>query len=198
MASGDGTNAINIIKFLENKSYFNIIAVVSDNPDADVLRKTVELGVPVKVFPFNSSFPFSISKKMQESEILSFARDMDIEWVFLAGYMKILSPVFIKAFYDSNLGVSKIINIHPSLLPLFPGKNAYKKSYDSEIEESGVTIHFVDSGVDTGTQILQKKFKREKADTFETFKQRGQKCEHSLYLEVIELIASEIGEEYAG
>ena len=92
---------------------------------------------------------------------------------------------FLDSFFDGELGVSRVINIHPSLLPSFPGKNAYEQAYYSGIKMSGVTVHFVDSGIDTGPPILQECFPRFETDTLDEFVARGLETEYQLYRQAI-------------
>jgi phosphoribosylglycinamide formyltransferase-1 len=98
----------------------------------------------------------------------------------LAGFMRLLGPHFLKTYHK------KIVNIHPSLLPLFPGVDGYGDAFKAEVTESGCTIHFVDEGIDTGDIIAQTKFPKIRGETFEEFKERGLAIENNFYPEVIE------------
>ncbi len=183
LASGNGTNAENIIKFTNHESSnIHVKALICDNPDADILNKTAELDVLSALVPFKGSI------EAQEKAILDVLDALNIEWLFLAGYMRILSKDFINHYYDEKLGQSKILNIHPALLPEFRGLNAYKKAFDAGVDKSGVTVHFVDNGVDTGKIIIQESFDRLDSDDFESFKKRGMDLEYKSYREAIKLV----------
>lgn len=196
-ASGSGTNALNILEYgLERFKNIKVKCVVTDNEEAGVIQKVNEfnrqnnLHVPIEVIPFKKSKNevYSLAKKKHEETIVSYLNQMEVDWLVLAGYMRILSSEFIDTFYDKNLEQSRILNIHPSLLPKYPGKDAYEQAYESGDEVSGATVHFVDRGIDTGTIIKQKTFKRNNGDSLKEFKVKGMKVEYSLYPSVLQLL----------
>ena len=129
-----------------------------------------------------------VKKKKEESraeydhKLIVVLSDYSPDWIVLAGYMKILTPSFLNVFKN------KVINIHPSLLPFFPGKDGYGDAFRAGVEESGCTIHYVDEGVDTGLIIAQRKFPKISGETFEDFKKRGLKNENEFYPEILEKI----------
>ncbi len=185
-ASGLGSNAINLIHFArENPNKLSVEVLITDNQNASVISEALKLGVPVEVIPFQKN------KSIHEDLILAALKKYSVQWVALAGYMRILTSKFLSNFYDEDLKRNKIINIHPSLLPAFPGKDAYGDAFFAGVSVSGITVHFVDSGVDTGPVILQKTFDREKDDTLEDFISRGKKVEHEVYREAISLVAED-------
>ncbi len=181
LASGNGSNAENILRHARTyPSKISIPLVITNNPDAYVITRARNLGVPCEVIPRGSS------KHMQEGRILKALVENGITHIFLAGYMQILGQHFIDAFPD------RIVNIHPSLLPAFPGRDAYSEAFNANVPESGVTLHYVDEGVDTGPIIAQKKFPRLPDDTLETFRARGLQLEYEIYREYIDtLVRSE-------
>ncbi len=187
-ASGNGSNAENIIKFADkNPGIINIPVVLTDHAEAFVIQRAQNLERSYEIVERGD-----MSKREHESAILNILEKYSIDWIFLAGFMRILSSDFINRFYNRLLGESQIINIHPSLLPKYPGLNSYKRAFDDGAYESGVTVHFVDSGVDSGTHILQQSFKRYKNDTLETFTNRGMNLEYKLYVEAIEKLFKKV------
>ena len=183
LASGRGSNAANLIDFSSQEPRLSIVCLVTDNPGAQVLERAKNGNVP----------GYCISRKgmgrsEHERNILDKLESHKAEWVFLAGYMRILSGDFLRAFLAPHGKYSKVINIHPSLLPDLPGLNAYQRAFEEGRDFSGVTVHFVDEGVDTGRIICQERFKREESDTLEDFTQRGLALEHRLYRKAVQLI----------
>ncbi|OFZ45929.1 MAG: hypothetical protein A2381_19555 [Bdellovibrionales bacterium RIFOXYB1_FULL_37_110] len=181
-ASGNGTNAINLIRESKKYGHIKVVGLLCDNPSADILQKIKPFDIPALVVPFKGN------KLSHEKEILAQLSHLDIHWIFLAGYMRILSANFINQFKLSGER-SRIINIHPSLLPAFKGKDAYQQAFDSGVSQSGVTIHLVDSGIDSGEVILQEAFLRLDTDTFPDFKSRGMQLEYLLYPQVLKMIS---------
>jgi len=135
----------------------------------------------------NNSVPsFAVIKKIGE-EKTSYDRRLFLklqeyqpDWIILAGYMKLLTPSFLDHFPD------RVINIHPSLLPAFPGTDGYGEAFKAGVEMSGCTVHFVDEGMDTGRIIAQTTIPRLSNDTLEDFKKRGLLIENEFYPRVIE------------
>jgi folate-dependent phosphoribosylglycinamide formyltransferase PurN len=115
--------------------------------------------------------------------------EYQIDYVVLCGYMRILSPLFLQPFKDPQ-GFYRVINIHPSYLPSFPGADAYGDAFAAGVTESGITIHLVDEQVDHGPILAQEKFVRLPEDTLETFKARGLAVEHRLYPATLQNISA--------
>ncbi len=192
LASGNGSNAENILKLAaEHPEWLDVRAVITDNPGAYVIERSQKFKAECLVIPFEKKATIEEGKNAHESRILGVLRERGVEWVCLAGYQRILSHKFIEEFYDLNLIASRVINIHPSLLPSFRGKDAYTQAYDFGVKLSGVTLHFVDSGVDTGPIFLQGHFERFENDTPEQFVARGLEVEYRLYRRGLELLARE-------
>ena len=182
MASGTGTNFEVLVNEAKNLSNAEISLLICDQKNALCIEKAAKFNIPCYVIERGKS------KKDFEDEILNVLLSNKIEWVFLAGFMRLLSPGFLKNFYDRDLRINRILNIHPSLLPSFKGLNAYEKAYEYKVKVSGVTVHFVDEGMDTGKILFQKSFKREAYDSFEDFLAKGKKCEWELYKKAILLV----------
>jgi phosphoribosylglycinamide formyltransferase-1 len=175
LASGNGTNAVNIINTVKEKCRnLEVVVLVCDNPTARVISSARELNIHCVVI--NSK---ELNKEEFETSLITTLDEYNIEWVLLAGFMRVLSPHFVDRYTHNNL--SYIVNIHPSLLPLYPGLNSYERAFYSNDSHSGVTLHFVDYGIDTGKIIFQKKFPRLSSDSLDQFKRRGLNCEYELY-----------------
>lgn len=182
MSSGNGSNAENIIKFcMENPHLYEMPIVICDNQRAKVLDRCQKYPVEVVVIPPVKKMTIGETKAHHESQILDILIKHEISLICLAGYMRLLSSKFIAHFYDRKIRTSRIINIHPSILPSFKGANAYLDAFNYGVKMSGVTMHFVDSGMDSGPILLQDSFKRFDDDTVDEFIQRGLEVEHRLY-----------------
>tara|TARA_Y100001970_G_scaffold263156_1_gene348260 strand:- start:10019 stop:10612 length:594 start_codon:yes stop_codon:yes gene_type:complete len=167
--SGTGSNLENLIKFsLLNKSPIKVILVISSNTKAKGLKLAKKYNIPFKTFRF-------INKIKDEKKILFYLKKNKIKIICLAGFMKILSENFIKKFNG------KILNIHPSLLPKYKGLNTHERTIKNNEKFSGCTVHYVNSKLDSGKIILQKKIKIYKKDTPKTLAKRILKHEHIIY-----------------
>lgn len=179
LASGSGTNLQALIDQVHGRHGIEIVRVASDKPGARALERADSAGIPVAVFALCD---FADRAARDEAIAAQLASD-DVELVVLAGYMAILSPEFIGAFFG------RIINVHPSLLPAFPGLDAIGQALDAGAAETGVTVHYVDEGVDTGPVIAQESLTIEPGDTHETLAERIHAIEHRLLPEVVAQIA---------
>ena len=185
MASGNGSNAQALVEHGKETGAYEVVGAVTDMKDAYVKERMAKFDVPCEVVPRQKD------RNQHDLNILSALAKFDFDWIVLAGYMRILSDSFLQEFWDEKIERFRIINIHPSKLPLFPGIRAYEQAFESGNDESGITVHFVDEGVDTGPVILQKSFPRLKQDSFEEFKQRGMQLEHQIYKEALEKVIRE-------
>lgn len=181
LASGSGTNLQAIIDKLHKNPNIDIeiAVVISDNRKAYALERARRAGIPA-VFVDMKKFP---SREAFDDEIDRILESYGVELVVLAGYMKVLQPKFVRKWRN------KILNIHPALLPSFPGMHAVKQAIDYGVKVTGVTIHFVDEGVDTGPVIAQEPVRVRDDDTEETLLERIHQVEHRLYPEIIKLYA---------
>ena len=183
-ASGTGSNAFALWeKSQELSSLCQITTLVCDQPEAPVLKLFAP--TPVECLVFSAQ---GLEPRQHEANILAAVLERKIQWIFLAGYMRILSGHFIQSFYDQELQLPRILNIHPSWLPQFPGKNAYQRAFASGANSHGVTVHVVDEGVDTGPVVAQESFERRPSDHLQDFIERGKGVEHMLYPRVLEQI----------
>ena len=171
--SGKGTNLRNLIKFSKlKKSPIKICLVFSSNRLAKGLNYAKKYLIKTKIYNFTN-------KKKAEFLILKDLKKNRIDLICLAGFMKILSPDFIKKFKG------KILNIHPSLLPKYKGLNTHARAIKNKDKYSGCTVHLVNAKLDSGKIILQKKIKIFKKDTVYKLKKRVQKQEYKLYPKAI-------------
>lgn len=177
-ASGSGTNFEAIQKAIEEgKLDAKVQIVVTDKPEAYVVTRAKNYEIPVFSFvPKNYS-----SKSEYESEILSLLKEKEVEWVVLAGYMRLIGETLLSAYPN------RIVNIHPSLLPSFPGKDAIGQAMDHGVKVTGVTVHLVDEGMDTGPILSQKAVEVVPGNREET-EQRIHAVEHILYPETLKKI----------
>jgi len=178
--SGKGSNLKNLFRFsLKKKSPIEIILVISNNSKAKGLIFAKRKNIKNKVFNF-------INKKEAENKVLKELKKEKIELICLAGFMKILSKNFIQKFKG------KILNIHPSLLPKYKGLNTHLKAIKNKDKYSGCTVHLVNSKLDAGKIILQKKIKIKKKKTQKSLSKRVLKEEHILYPKAIKKIYSNL------
>ena len=167
--SGNGSNLKNlIIESLKKRSKYKIKLVISNNVDAKGLVYARKFKIKKKIINY-------LNKKNAEKTLLIELKKNKIDLICLAGFMKILSKNFIKKF------VGKIINIHPSLLPKYKGLNSHQRAINDKQKYSGCTVHYVNSRLDSGKIILQKKVRIFKSDTSRKLAKKILKQEHILY-----------------
>lgn len=180
LASGRGTNLESLIQAQKaGRLGAEIVLVVSDNPKAEALKRAMNHGIPHRlIMPshYNSREDF-------DRMLVQTLKEHQVELVALAGYMRLLSSVVLKAF------PYRIINIHPSLLPSFPGLNAQEQAWRYGVKYTGCTVHFVDEGMDTGPIIAQQVVPVEPEDTVDTLSAKILQEEHRLYPQVIRWLA---------
>ncbi|QUG42960.1 phosphoribosylglycinamide formyltransferase [Psychrobacillus sp. INOP01] len=175
-ASGSGTNFQAIYDAIqEGDLYGEAVLVVTDKPGALVVKRAENAGIETLAIK-PSSFP---SKSAYEDAILEKLNKLDVEWIVLAGYMRLIGDVLLQAFPN------RIINIHPSLLPAFPGKDAIGQAMEHGVKVTGVTVHYVDAGMDTGTIIAQQAVEVVE-DSREQTEERIHAVEHALYTKALQ------------
>ena len=174
--SGTGSNLKSLIKFsLKKVSPIEVNLIVSNNVKAKGLKFAKLYKIKKKVYNYNK-------KKVSEKRILNDLKSNDIKLICLAGFMKILSKDFIRKFKG------KILNIHPSLLPKYKGLNTHHRAIQNKEKYSGCTVHLVNSKLDSGKIILQKKVKLSKKETPSSLQKKILKHEHILYPKAISKI----------
>jgi len=180
LISGRGSNMESIVrKAKADEIPAEVVVVISNKPEAPGIRKAEAFGIPVVVIDHKK---FS-SREDFERALVSELKSRGVELVCLAGFMRILSPTFIREF------PGRIMNIHPSLLPAFPGLNVHNRVLESGAKFSGCTVHFVTEDVDAGPIIIQAVVPVLDDDTEETLAARVLVEEHKIYPEAIRLFA---------
>lgn len=178
LVSGSGTNMENLIKRIKaGEIPADPVIVISNKPGVKALEKASALGVKAvvidhKAYADRESFDMALSDCLETHKT---------DFVVLAGFMRVLTEGFVKKYFG------RLINIHPALLPAFPGAHAIKDAWDAKVKETGVTVHFVDSGVDTGPVILQRKVSVFPGDTLETLETRIHQAEYEIYPEALKI-----------
>ncbi|MFF2500664.1 phosphoribosylglycinamide formyltransferase [Peribacillus sp. NPDC058075] len=176
-ASGNGSNFQSIAEAIKSgKLEAEICLVVCDREDAYVLERAKLENIDT----FSFSAKNYSNKTEYEMEILGKLRQYEIEFIILAGYMRLIGQTLLQKYSQ------RIVNIHPSLLPSFPGKDAIGQAFDAGVKETGVTVHYVDDGMDTGPVIAQKAVPILEGDTKDILQKRIQEMEHDLYPSVLQ------------
>lgn len=182
-ASGSGSNFQAIADAAKaGKLDARIELLVCDRPQAPVVQRAQEAGVAVHTFR-PKEYP---SREAYEQEILELLRGQQVELVLLAGYMRILTDVLVSAYWG------RMINIHPSLLPSFPGLHAVRQALEHGVKVTGITVHLVDGGLDSGPILAQRALDIRPDDTEQSLSERIHPMEHELLPQVIQQIASGI------
>lgn len=179
-ASGSGSNFQAIYDAVQEGHLIGeAVLVVTDKPGAFIVERAEKVGMEILAIK-PASFP---SKAAYEQVVLEKLRQLDVEWIVLAGYMRLIGDVLLEAFPN------RIINIHPSLLPAFPGKDAIGQAMEHGVKVTGVTVHYVDAGMDTGTIIAQQAVEVVEGNREQTEK-RIHVVEHALYTKALQQLFS--------
>ena len=183
LASGRGTNLQAIFRSIAAGDINGqIVIVVSDNPDAYALQRARKQGV--KEIFLNPSL--HTDRQNYDQALKDILQGEGVDLVLLAGFMRLLSPNMVAAFPN------RIMNIHPSLLPAFPGNNSVKQALEHGVKVTGCTVHFVDEGLDSGPIILQEAVPVLKQDTVETLQERVQAAEYRNYSRAVSLFCRDL------
>ncbi len=178
LGSTRGTDLQAIIDSIENKTLdAEISIVISNKSDTFILKRAKKHNIPTLFIDQKNK-----TREQFDQEVLSVLEQYKPDLILLIGYMRILSPLFVRAYKD------RILNVHPSLLPAFAGgmdMNVHQAVIESGVKETGCTIHLVDEGVDTGKILVQKTCSVESSDTVETLKEKVQKLEGEAFIEAI-------------
>ncbi len=181
-ASGRGSNAEAIYKAIKDKEIKGeIVVILSDKANAAVLDKSAEWDIPTLVIEPKAY----LTKEAMEQDMINLLAPYELDGIILAGYMRLLGETFIKAYEY------KILNIHPALLPSFPGLHAQRQAVEAGVKVSGCTVHFVDAGMDTGPIIMQEVVPVYAEDTEETLSERILTVEHAMYKRVVALFCED-------
>jgi phosphoribosylglycinamide formyltransferase 1 len=179
LASGEGTNLQALLDRVHGRDGITVVAVASDRPAARALERARSADVATSVFELAQYG----DRATRDRAMAAWLAEQGAELIVLAGYMQLLSPEFLRAFRG------RVINVHPALLPAFPGLRAIEQALDYGVKVFGVTVHFVDEGVDTGPVILQRAVELDAQHAGEV-RERLQPIEHESLPEAVRLIAS--------
>ena len=178
LASGEGSNLQAILDRLHRREGIEVVAVGSDKPEAQALARARAAGVPAQAFPVGEH----AGRRERDLAMAGWLERAGVELVVLAGYMQLLDPGFLARFPQ------RVINVHPALLPAFRGIGAVEQAIDYGVKVFGVTVHFVDEGVDTGPIIAQRAVEMPDATDAQAVRMVLRPFEHDLLCEVIALI----------
>ena len=174
MGSGSGTNCQSIFQAIDDgRLNAHVTTVLSDNPEAFILERAKRRGVPTSLLDcqgFENKFPENVQEALAKQ-----LRELGVDFICLAGFMRLVKSPLLEAF------PKRILNIHPALLPAFPGVEAWKQALDAGVKQTGCTVHYVDAGMDTGEIIMQAFVPVLPGDTPEALHARIQIQEHILY-----------------
>ncbi|MBF0491390.1 MAG: phosphoribosylglycinamide formyltransferase [Deltaproteobacteria bacterium] len=189
LVSGNGSNLQAILDAIgSGLLQAELRLVVSDNPKAYALERAQKAGIPFAIIE-KKNFE---NKTLFEKALISFLKKAEVDWVVLAGFMKILSADFLNEF------PSRIVNIHPSLLPTFPGLNAIEQAWNYGVKVTGCTVHLVDEGCDTGPILGQTPVLVEAEDNLESLTKKIHAAEHELYPRVLQNLVIKNSESCRG
>jgi len=187
LGSGSGSNMQAILDAIEDGSLdASIELVLSDNPEGFILERAQKHGIPTGVIDcrgFQQKFPAEA-----QLETAAALKDAGVDLICLAGFMRLVKQPLLDAFPE------RIINIHPSLLPAFPGLESWKQALEAGVPKTGCTVHYVDAGMDTGPTIIRAEVPVEPDDTAESLHARIQEQEHRIYPEAIRLVKATIAD----
>ena len=176
LVSGEGTN----LQALLDDDQIQVVCVASNNPEAKGMERAGAAGVETAVFAVGDF----TDRSARDEALADWLESQGVELVVLAGFMELLSPAFIARFPE------RIVNVHPALLPAFPGVRAIEQALEHGVKVIGVTVHFVDEGVDSGPIILQEAFELPYPRDIEQIEQRVHAIEHRLLPRAVRLIAA--------
>lgn len=180
LASGNGTNLQAILDRVHGRGAAEVVAVASDKPGAPALERARAAGVECRVFE-RGDHP---DRAARDGAIADWLEGLEVELVVLAGYMQLLSGEFIARFRH------RVINVHPALLPSFPGLDAVGQAIEHGVRVTGVTVHFVDEGVDTGPILMQRPVELTYTRPVAEIEAEIHRVEHELLPQAVELIAA--------
>lgn len=187
-ASGSGTNFEEIMSHIEDGSLpVECTCLVSDKENAYARTRARNHGVVEYYF----SPKAYANKEAYETEILKVLKEKEVDLIVLSGYMRFIGSVLLNAY------PSRIMNLHPAYLPEFPGAHSIKDAFEARVSQTGVTVHFVDEGVDTGPIICQKRVPIDPDWDLATLEKNVHQMEYSLFWKVIKEVAEKIEEERA-
>ncbi|MFN2611958.1 MAG: phosphoribosylglycinamide formyltransferase [Solirubrobacterales bacterium] len=180
LASGAGTNLQAILDKVHGRDGIEVVAVASDKPGAEALARAEQAGIDSEVFARNSHR----NREARDAVMADWLEQRSPDLIVLAGYMLLLSPPFVERFRG------RMINVHPALLPAFPGLDAVGQALAHGVTVTGITVHFVDEGVDSGPILLQRAVEVPYTRDRDELESEMHRIEHELLPEAIRMIAS--------
>lgn len=180
LVSGEGSNLQAILDQVHGRDGVEVTAVASSNPAARGLERAAAAGIEGAAFEL-SDYP---DRDARDSALGDWLEQHEAELVVLAGFMQVLTPGFIRRFEG------RVLNVHPTLLPSFPGVRSIEQALDYGVKVSGVTVHYVDEGVDTGPIVLQEAFELPYSRDIDEVERRTHEIEHRLLPKAVRLIAA--------
>ena len=185
MISGGGSGLRALLKHQQEADRAHITTlVIADSESAGGLKHATDAGIESFSVPLPQELRGAERRKAHEEQIIRIIESKDIEMVVLSGYMRILTSFFVSRWKG------RLVNIHPSLLPDFPGAHAQRDALEAGVKVSGCTVHFVDEGADSGPIIEQREVPVLESDTIDTLTDRIKQAEHELYTKVLDDISS--------
>ena len=178
LVSGEGSNLQAILDTVHGREGVEVVCVASNRPEARGLERARAAGIDTDAFPADGD------RDARDSRLAEWLAAHEVDLIVLAGFMELLGGSFIRRFGG------RIVNVHPSLLPAFPGIRAIEQAIDYGVQVMGVTVHFVDEGVDSGPVLLQEPFDLPYPRDIEAIEQRVHEIEHRLLPRAIRLIAA--------
>jgi phosphoribosylglycinamide formyltransferase-1 len=176
LVSGNGSNLQAILDAAARRELdVDVRVVISNKPGVPALARAERAGVPALCVP-SRDFP---NREAFDARVIELLSQHGVEWIVLAGFMRLLTPAFLARFPD------RVINIHPALLPAFPGTDAIRQAFEHGVRLTGCTVHLVDEGIDNGAILAQSPVPVLEDDTEETLAQRMHVAEHLLYVSTL-------------
>lgn len=186
LASGNGTNFQVIAEHYQNHDLPGELALLFCNhPTAPVMQRAEKFNVPAEAFTVKDCG----SKEAYEARLLKLLQAYRIDFIALAGYLRVVGSTILAAFPN------RIINLHPALLPKYPGLHSIERAFDAGEKETGVTVHYIDAGLDSGPIIAQRAVPILPTDTVESLETRVHEVEHQLYPTVLKQVLTSLEEE---
>ncbi|QLL70770.1 phosphoribosylglycinamide formyltransferase [Lactobacillus sp. 3B(2020)] len=186
LASGNGTNFQVIAEHYQNHDLPGELALLFCNhPTAPVMQRAEKFNVPAEAFTVKDCG----SKEAYEARLLKLLQAYQIDFIALAGYLRVVGSTILAAFPN------RIVNLHPALLPKYPGLHSIERAFDAGEKETGVTVHYIDAGLDSGPIIAQRAVPILPTDTVESLETRVHEVEHQLYPTVLKQVLTSLEEE---
>lgn len=182
-ASGNGTNFEVLTKQFQNHQLAgDVVLLFCDHPDANVMKRAQRLNVPA----FSWTVKEAGGKEAYEKRLLKLLQTQKIDLILLAGYLRVVGATILDQYEG------RIINLHPAWLPEYPGLHSIERAYRDQVSETGVTVHFIDRGLDTGPIIMQERVPIHSDDSLTELENRVHEVEHRLYPQAVKQVVSQL------